>query len=90
MQTKFFQKLADDYSLSASFLDIFQEDIIAAQSAWTDEPQELVELLHAASKTKEGRALILFLVGFDKMSTYIEYVEEHLGIASETDEDDEL
>jgi hypothetical protein len=56
---------------------------------WSEDQEEFLEKFKACANTRDGREFILFLVGYDKMSTYLEYLANTLGMNSDVEEEED-
>lgn len=89
MQAKFFKDVLSKAEFVDGFVHVVTSDMLDQSEFWSDDEQEFLDKFRACASTREGREFILFLVGYDKMSTYLENVADELGMNSEVDEDED-
>jgi hypothetical protein len=89
MQAKFFKDLLSKAEFVDGFVHVVTSDMLDQSEFWSDDEQEFLEKFKACSNTAAGREFILFLVGYEKMSTYLETVADELGMNSEVEDDEE-
>lgn len=89
MPEKFYNDVLDRTEFVDGFVHTVTSDMLDQSEFWSDDQEEFLEKFKACASTREGREFILFLVGFDKMTTYLENVAEELGMNSEVEDEDD-
>lgn len=90
MQEKFYRDILKDPEYIDGFVHQVTGDMLEQSEFWADDSEEFLEKFQACARTKTGKDFILFLVGHEKMVTYLGTVAEEIGITEPADEEDEL
>ena len=86
---KFYNDLLNRTEFVDGFVHVVTSDMLDQSEFWADDQEEFLEKFKACASTKQGRELILFLVGYDSMSAYLENVAESLGMDTDVEDEDD-
>lgn len=86
---QFFDAVESETQFLDGFVHSVTSDILDHSEFWAEEQEDFLARFRAAASTPEGREFILFLVGWDKMNTYLNEVGEYIGMNTVAEEDSE-
>jgi hypothetical protein len=89
MQAKFFKNVLSKAEYVDGLVHVVTSDMLDQSEFWSDDEQEFLEKFRACISTQGGREFLLFLVGYEKMSTYLENIADGLGMNSEVDDEED-
>jgi hypothetical protein len=89
MPEKFYNDVLSRTEFIDGFVHTITSDMLDQSEFWSEDQEEFLEKFKACANTRDGREFILFLVGYDKMSTYLEYLANTLGMNSDVEEEED-